>query len=68
MTKKDINPEMPAASAYALPKVSEEITRSLFADALEQGAENIVKQAEERLQANNPELYLAIGQIGRAHV
>ena len=63
MTKKDINPEMPAASAYALPKVSKEITQSLLADALEQGAKNIVEQAEERLQANNPELYLAVGQF-----
>lgn len=56
-------PEMPQASDYSLPKVSLEIGESLLADAQEQGMGAVMKQANERLMANNPGLYDAVGQF-----
>ena len=57
------NPEIPQASDYSLPQVSERIGESLFADAQKHGIDSVMRKAEERLMANNPNLYDAVGQF-----
>jgi hypothetical protein len=50
------NHEVPATT-YPLPKVSKEIGESILADAKEDGIDEMIRQAKDRLRTNNPELY-----------
>jgi hypothetical protein len=52
-----------AHSGYKLPTVSIDTVESLFGDAVDQGVNPIMKKAEELLEKNNRDLYLAIGQF-----
>lgn len=53
--------ERPTASGYPLPKVTREVSDSLFDDAEKQGLGSILEQAREQLAADNPELCLNVG-------
>jgi hypothetical protein len=50
------NYELPPTT-YPLPKVSKEIGESILADAKEDGVNEMMSQAKDRLRTNNPELY-----------
>ncbi len=63
MSENFTTPEEPNASDYALPHLSKETCDSLAADVQEQGIRAVMKQAQERLSNNNPELSDSVGSF-----